>query len=172
MLSKAGLFTLFCAFMAAAPAPATPTTHPTPSPGHKSDATHTSSASSHSHSGHKVSAKSKAKSKGRKQHGQQAIDSNRVMEIQKALIREHYLAGEATGNWDAQTQAAMQKYQAEQGWQTRLMPDSRALKKLGLGPDYSGAINAEGASFTPPAPAATIPRSQASGFAAAAGVNQ
>ncbi len=27
----------------------------------------------------------------------------------------------------------MQKYQADQGWQTKLMPDSRALKKLGLG---------------------------------------
>jgi hypothetical protein len=52
------------------------------------------------------------------------------------------------------------------------MPDSRALKKLGLGPDYSGAINAEGASFAPPAPASTIPATQASGFAAAAGVNQ
>ena len=38
----------------------------------------------------------------------------------------------------------MQKYQADHGWQTKLMPDSRALKKLGLGPDYSGAINAQG----------------------------
>src|SRR5438045_8919930 len=94
------------------------------------------------------------------------------MEIQQALIREHYLSGEANGNWDATTQAAMQKFQSDQGWQTRLTPDSRALKKLGLGPDYSGAINAEGASFTPPPPAATIPSSQASGFAAAAGVNQ
>ncbi len=37
----------------------------------------------------------------------------------------------------------MQKYQADQGWQTKLMPDSRALKKLGLGPDYSNAINAK-----------------------------
>ena len=94
------------------------------------------------------------------------------MEIQRALIREHYLTGEANGNWDATTQAAMQKYQSDQKWQTRLIPDSRALKKLGLGPDYSGAINAEGASFTPPAPVTTIPPSQASGFATASGVNQ
>ena len=171
MLStKAGLVTLFCAFLAAAPASADPTTHKTASPASKSTATH--SASSHSHSGHKASTKSKAKSKGRKLRGQQAIDSSRVMQIQQALIREHYLAGEATGNWDAQTQAAMQKFQGDQGWQTRFLPDSRALKKLGLGPDYSGAINAEGASFTPPAPASTIPQPQASGFAAAAGVNQ
>jgi len=94
------------------------------------------------------------------------------MEIQRALIREHYLSGDATGNWDTMTQAAMQKYQSEQGWQTRLIPDSRALKKLGLGPDYSGAINAEGASFASPAPAATIPSSQAAGFASASGVNR
>jgi peptidoglycan hydrolase-like protein with peptidoglycan-binding domain len=112
------------------------------------------------------------KAKSHKLHGQQAIDSNRVTEIQQALIRERFLSGEPTGNWDATTQAAMQKYQSAQGWQTRLIPDSRALKKLGLGPDYSGAINAEGASFEPPAPANTIPPSQSSGFAQAAGVNQ
>ena len=68
-------------------------------------------------------------------------------QIQQALIREHYLSGDATGKWDATTQAAMQKYQADQGWQTKLMPDSRALKKLGLGPDYSNAINATNSSF-------------------------
>jgi peptidoglycan hydrolase-like protein with peptidoglycan-binding domain len=94
------------------------------------------------------------------------------MEIQQALIREHYMTGEPNGDWDATTQAAMQKFQADNGWQTRLMPDSRALKKLGLGPDYSGAINAEGASFAPPPPTSTIPASQATGFAEASGVNR
>ena len=82
-----------------------------------------------------------------KLHGQQAIEPARVTEIQQALIREHYLTGEANGKWDATTKAAMQKYQADQGWQTKLMPDSRALKKLGLGPDYSNAINAKDSSF-------------------------
>jgi len=114
----------------------------------------------------------RAKAKSHKLHGQQAIEPSRVMEIQKALIREHYYTGEPSGNWDETTQAAMQKFQADQGWQTKLLPDSRALKKLGLGPDYSGAINAAGSSFTPPKPASTIPPSQASGFAAASGVNQ
>ena len=79
--------------------------------------------------------------------GQQAIEPERVTEIQQALIREHYLTGDANGNWDSTTQAAMQKYQADQGWQTKLMPDSRALKKLGLGPDYSNAINAQNSSL-------------------------
>lgn len=107
-----------------------------------------------------------------KPRGQQSIDQARALEIQQALIREHYLSGEATGKWDATTQAAMQKYQGDQGWQTKLMPDSRALKKLGLGPDYSNAINAKNSSFAAPPPASTIPQDQAAGFAAAAGVNQ
>ena len=31
----------------------------------------------------------------------------------------------------------MQKYQADNGWQTKLIPDSRAIIKLGLGPNSS-----------------------------------
>ena len=81
------------------------------------------------------------------------------------------MSGEPSGQWDQATKAAMEKYQADQGWQTKLMPDSRALKKLGLGPDYSNAINAKSASFAPPPPASTIPPVQTAGFAAAAGVN-
>ena len=107
-----------------------------------------------------------------KVRGQQAIEPERVTQIQQALIREHYLTGDATGKWDAATAAAMQKYQGAQGWQTKLTPDSRALVKLGLGPDYSSAINAKDSSFAAPPPASTIPQEQASGFAAAAGVNQ
>jgi hypothetical protein len=66
----------------------------------------------------------------------------------------------------------MQKYQADQGWQTKLMPDSRALKKLGLGPDYSNAINAKNSSFVDPPPVSTIPPTVASGFAQASGINR
>jgi hypothetical protein len=66
--------------------------------------------------------------------GQRGIDPGRAREIQQALIREHYLTGPASGQWDASTEAAMQKYQADHGWQTKLTPDSRALIKLGLGP--------------------------------------
>ena len=106
-----------------------------------------------------------------KLHGQQSIEPARVTEIQQALIRERYLSGEATGKWDATTEAAMQKYQADLGWQTKLMPDSRAIKKLGLGPDYSHAINASNSSFGEPHPASTIPPVQSAGFADASGVS-
>jgi len=72
-----------------------------------------------------------------KSHGQQVIASDRAREIQEALIREHYLTGDATGEWDTRTQQAMVRYQADNGWQSKVTPDSRALIKLGLGPDYS-----------------------------------
>ena len=72
-----------------------------------------------------------------KRHGQQQIAPERAREIQNALIREHYLTGEPSGEWDARTQSAMLKYQSDNGWQSKVTPDSRALIKLGLGPDYS-----------------------------------
>jgi len=109
--------------------------------------------------------------RSRRARGQQAIEPDRVMQIQQALIREHYLTGEPNGDWDSTTVAAMQKYQADHGWQTKLMPDSRALKSLGLGPDYSTALNANGSSFSA-APATAAPASQNAGFIAASGVNQ
>jgi hypothetical protein len=66
--------------------------------------------------------------------GQRSMASSRVEQIQAALIREHYLSGEPNGDWNNETQAAMRKYQADHGWQTKLLPDARALIKLGLGP--------------------------------------
>ena len=122
--------------------------------------------------GHAQGSRKVTRKASKKLHGQQAIKPERVTEIQQALIREHYLNGDANGRWDATTEAAMQKFQADQGWQTKLMPDSRALKKLGLGPDYSSAINAKDASFTDPPPASTLSPEQATGFAAAAKVNK
>jgi hypothetical protein len=58
----------------------------------------------------------------------------RATQIQSALIKQGYLSGEPTGAWDAQSIAAMQKMQSDNGWQTKITPDSRALIKLGLGP--------------------------------------
>ncbi|HEX3156627.1 MAG TPA: peptidoglycan-binding domain-containing protein [Candidatus Angelobacter sp.] len=75
-----------------------------------------------------------------KKKGQQGINSERATEIQQALIREKYLTGEPTGEWDARTQAALVKYQGDNGWQTKVVPDSRALIKLGLGPNYSAEL--------------------------------
>ncbi|MGA9584033.1 MAG: peptidoglycan-binding domain-containing protein [Terracidiphilus sp.] len=167
LLSRASLAFLLSAAVVAAPAFATTATTST---------THKKTSTSHAHSAHTIKSSSKthkaSKSSHHKQHGQQGIDSSRATEIQKALIREHYMTGEANGQWDSTTMAAMQKFQADQGWQTKLMPDSRALKKLGLGPDYSNAINASGSSFAEPKSASDLPPAQAAGFASAAGVNR
>ena len=83
------------------------------------------------------------KSKTKKVRGQQAIYGDRAREIQTALIRNGYLKGEPSSVWDQQTKDAMGRYQADHGWQTKTLPDSRALIQLGLGPDHKNAINAE-----------------------------
>jgi hypothetical protein len=67
--------------------------------------------------------------------GQRTIDDGRATQIQQALIKAGYLTGEPSGHWDAASEAAMGKLQADNGWQTKLVPDSRALIKLGLGPN-------------------------------------
>jgi len=173
LLSRSSLAFLLSAFVIAAPVFATTTTHT-----HKKTST-TRARTAHSSSrGTRAGAKSRKSLKSRhaKLHGQQGIDSARAIEIQQALIREHYLSGDPTGNWDGATVAAMQKFQADQGWQTKLTPDSRALKKLGLGPDYSDAINANGSSFADPKSSdpksSEVPPAQTAGFAAASGVNR
>ncbi len=79
---------------------------------------------------------------------QRAIDDNRAMEIQTALIHVGYLSGQASGHWDDSTEAAMQKFQADNGWQTKLMPDSRAIIKLGLGPNSGAGTEAAAPSAT------------------------
>lgn len=80
--------------------------------------------------------------------GQRKMDPQRALEIQQALVQAHYLTGTPTGQWDPATQAAMEKYQADNGWQTRITPDSRALIKLGLGPK-DDTLPASTASVTP-----------------------
>jgi hypothetical protein len=67
------------------------------------------------------------------------MPSERATEIQTALIKQGYLSGEPSGVWDAQTTAAMAKLQADNGWQSKITPDSRALIKLGLGPQQASA---------------------------------
>jgi hypothetical protein len=82
--------------------------------------------------------------------GQQKIDSERAQAIQEALIREHYLSGEAAGTWNQSSEEAMRRYQADHGWQSKTVPDSRALISLGLGPSHDHLLNPESAMVTGP----------------------
>ena len=106
------------------------------------------SASHASTTSHK--SKKSRKTAGRRSRGQQKIDSQRALEIQEALIREHYLTGKPTGVWNDATQQAMQRYQADNNWQSKTTPDARALIKLGLGPDHQHLLNPESAMTSQP----------------------
>ena len=117
-------------------------------------------------------ASSKSSTKGRshfsrlrrsawKRHGQQQITSDRAREIQAALIRERYLNGQPNGLWDARTAAAMRKFQADQGWQSKVIPDSRALIKLGLGPSHENDLNPDLMGDGALSPLRTTPAAQA-----------
>jgi peptidoglycan hydrolase-like protein with peptidoglycan-binding domain len=124
-----------------------------PAPAHKTKTTaHSTKKHTPSHTTRTTKGSHGKKGSTRKR-GQQAIDSTRARQIQAALIREHYMQGEPTGAWDASTQAAMQRYQADQGWQSKTTPDSRALIKLGLGPSSDHLLNPESAMTMPTAPA-------------------
>ena len=68
------------------------------------------------------------------------------------------MQGEPSGSWDNATQAAMKRYQADQGWQSKQIPDSRALIKLGLGPSHDHLLNPESAMTMPTTPPAASPK--------------
>ncbi len=96
--------------------------------------------------------------------GQQRISPERAEEIQKALIRVHYLQGKPSGKWDFATQSALRKYQTDHNWQSKIVPDSRALISLGLGPDPEHLLNPDSAMTSSPAerpaaPKAVVPAS-------------
>jgi len=110
----------------------------------------TASKSSSKSSTHKKRSRTKTKGKSSKTRGQKAIESERTQQIQQALIREHYMNGGPSGKWDDATQAALRRYQADQGWQSKSVPDSRALIKLGLGPSHDHLLNPETAMTTAP----------------------
>ena len=114
---------------------------------HSSSTSATTKTSSKTHS---ASGKHSSKKKSARARGQQKIDGERAQAIQEALIREHYLSGEATGTWNQASEEAMRRYQADHGWQSKTVPDSRALIKLGLGPSKDHLLNPDSAMTTVP----------------------
>ena len=88
------------------------------------------------------------KTTAKRSSGQRTIDDTRATEIQTALVKSGYMT-EPSGHWDSTTQAAMQKFQADNGWQTKIMPDSRAIIKLGLGPQQTSNLQTASSLPTP-----------------------
>ena len=119
-----------------------------------SHATHSTTAKTKSASSSTSSRRGK-KSKKTAKRGQQKIDSERTQQIQEALIKQHYLSGEPSGKWDPATEDALRKFQTDNGWQNKTVPDSRALIKLGLGPSHDHLLNPESAMTTVPETNAT-----------------
>ncbi|MGC2548881.1 MAG: hypothetical protein WA437_01415 [Candidatus Sulfotelmatobacter sp.] len=115
----------------------------------KRSKSNTSSTMSGAHKG-RVKYASSRKNGKRKPRGQQKIDSERAQAIQEALIREHYMTGDPTGTWNQASEDAMRRYQADHGWQSKEVPDSRALISLGLGPSNDHLLNPESAMTTAP----------------------
>jgi hypothetical protein len=112
----------------------------------------------------KATGSSSRKKRTARVRGQKKIDADRAQAIQEALIREHYLNGQATGTWNQTSEDAMRRYQADHGWQSKTVPDSRALIKLGLGPSHDHLLNPDSAMTTgPDAPrVASIPSTSGS----------
>ena len=139
----------------------TSTTHKSSASSKPASASHTthSTKSAKTKTANTSSRRGKKSSKKTAKRGQQKIDSERTQQIQEALIKQHYLSGEPTGKWDATTEEALRKFQGDNGWQNKTVPDSRALIKLGLGPSHDHLLNPESAMTTvadaPSAPTAS-----------------
>jgi putative peptidoglycan binding protein len=147
----AGALVLMCALVVGASAAESTTTSSAKT--HRKATTQLSTSSSakkKSTSSAKGQRSSSRKKKTARTRGQQKIDSERAQSIQEALIREHYLDGEATGTWNQASEDAMRRYQSDHGWQSKTVPDARALIKLGLGPSHDHLLNPESAMTTGP----------------------
>jgi hypothetical protein len=108
------------------------------------------SAAKTSTSSRTTAKRASSKKRSVRARGQQKIDSGRAQEIQSALVRAHYLSGAPTGTWNQASEDAMRRYQADHGWQSKTVPDSRALISLGLGPSQDHLLNPESAMTTVP----------------------
>jgi peptidoglycan hydrolase-like protein with peptidoglycan-binding domain len=88
---------------------------------------------------------------------QKAPTRDRISEIQSALSRAGYYQGDPNGKWDANTVAAMQKFQSANGIDATGKLDAPTLQRLGLGSDIAGVSAPRPVvpgTTEPPAPAA------------------
>jgi hypothetical protein len=67
-----------------------------------------------------------------------APSAQRTEEIQAALQRGGYYAGNPTGKWDSSTQASLRRFQEANGLPPTGKLDALSLQKMGLGSDVAG----------------------------------
>ncbi|MGA9142262.1 MAG: peptidoglycan-binding domain-containing protein, partial [Candidatus Acidiferrales bacterium] len=98
-----------------------------------------SKASRHSTAASSKKKKSSKRSRhSRREPSQKAPTPDRISEIQSSLARGGYYQGEPNGKWDANTIAAMQKFQSANGLDPSGKLDASTLQKLGLGSGIAG----------------------------------
>ena len=118
--------------------PAAKSSHPSTAASKKTPSkTSSNKAPATSTSTKRVSGKSSKKST-RKQPGQKAPTSDRVIEIQSALAKDGAFQGSPSGKWDDNTTAAMRKYQSTHGLNPSGKLDAPTLQRLGLGSQTAG----------------------------------
>jgi peptidoglycan hydrolase-like protein with peptidoglycan-binding domain len=91
-----------------------------------------------SHSSTSGKKKGSGKSRASRSRGQAAPTTDRIREIQTALIKADAYNGTATGKWDAATVEAMKKFQQSNGLNPSGKLNALSLEKLGLGSATSG----------------------------------
>ena len=108
------------------------TAHPASTTGPKTTSARTTASAAH-RKGAPVRRVQHRPLSGRERLARLHLQPDRVQEIQQALIREGYLQGEATGQWDPHTHDAMLRYQNNHGFPATGLPEAKSLMKLGLG---------------------------------------
>ena len=122
------------------------TTHPTITSSKHSAAT---SAKSTKHKG--VTSKT-SKTRTVRRSYQQSPTPERYKEIQQALASKGYFHGEPNGEWGADSQDAMRRFQAEQNLTADGKLSSMSLIALGLGPKRLSAQSHSQPAPQPPKP--------------------
>jgi hypothetical protein len=112
-------------------------------------ARHSSQTSASATSKKKKSAKKSRHA--RREPSQKAPTPDRISEIQSSLARGGYYQGDPNGKWDANTIAAMQKFQSANGLDPSGKLDAPSLQKLGLGSGIAGVSAPKPATMTAPA---------------------
>ncbi len=86
-----------------------------------------------------------ASKRSRRQPGQKAPTTDRITEIQSALVKNGSYTGDPNGKWDDSTTAAVRKFQSSHGLSPTGKLDAPTLQRLGLGSTTAGV-----AAPTPP----------------------
>jgi len=134
-------------------------------PAHKTSASSSQLSSARRPAKHRPPSKAALVAAARRRRSMMRPESERIGEIQQALVKSGYLSAEPSGRWDDQTREAMRRYQADNGFPVTGLPEAKSLMKLGLGPhplppelDSTHSANAgAGAGSTPSDPAPATP---------------